>query len=103
MITAVTEATFQNEVNDHPGHVVIDFYTPSCPPCRAMAPILDQVAAEHPEIKVVKIDAAAEQDLAVQFGITVVPTFVLVADGARKAQITGLRSKKDLVKWLGGN
>ena len=104
MITAVTEDNYQQEVENYPGRVLIDFYTPTCPPCRAFAPILDQIATEQADkLKVVKIDASTESELASEYGITAVPTFVLLNGGARKAQVTGARSKKDFEKWLGEN
>ena len=104
MILTVTGDNYSLEVVKHKGRLLIDFYTATCPPCRMMAPILEQIASERGEkLKVVKIDASAEQDLAVEFRVTSVPTFVLMNDGAHKAQITGLRSKKDFQKWLDEN
>jgi len=84
--------------------VLIDFYTPTCPPCRAFAPTLEQIATEQADkLKVVKIDASVEGQLAAEFEIRAVPTFVLIDSGAKKAQITGARSKKDFEKWLSEN
>ncbi len=104
MITQITQNNYQNEVASHAGRVLIDFYTPTCPPCRAMAPTLEQIAAEQQaNLKVVKIDASEEQELASQFGIRAVPTFVLISGGEKKAQLTGLRSKKDFEQWLTEN
>jgi thioredoxin 1 len=104
MVTTVTEDNYQQEVENFKGRVLIDFYTPTCPPCRAFAPTLDQIATEQGDkLKVVKIDASTESDLASEYGITAVPTFVLLNGVAPKAQITGARSKKDFEKWLGDN
>jgi thioredoxin len=104
MITSVTEHNFKQEVETHAGRVLIDFYTPTCPPCRAFAPTLEQIATEQVDkLKVVKVDASAEGGLASEFGITAVPTFVLLDKGAKKAQLTGARSKKDFEKWLDEN
>jgi thioredoxin 1 len=104
MITNVTESTYQNEVQNHAGRVLIDFYTPTCPPCRAMAPVLDQIAIERADkLKIVKIDASTEYALAAQAGVSAVPTFVLMNGGVKKAQLTGLRSKKGFEKWLDEN
>jgi thioredoxin 1 len=104
MVTPVTEDNFQQEVEAHAGRVLIDFYTPTCPPCRAFAPTLEQIAAEQTgKLKVVKIDASTEGQLAAEFEIRAVPTFVLIEGGAKKAQITGARSKKDFEKWLSEN
>ena len=104
MVTSVTEDNFQQEVESHAGRVLIDFYTPTCPPCRAFAPTLEQIATEQSgKLKVVKIDASVEGELASQFNVTAVPTFVLLEKGAKKAQIIGARSKKDFEKWLSEN
>ena len=104
MITSVTENNFQQEVEGHSGRVLIDFYTPTCPPCRAFAPTLEQIATEQADkLKVVKVDASVEGELASEFGITAVPTFVLLDSGTKKAQLTGARSKKDFEKWLSDN
>ena len=103
MITQVTENNYQQEVAEHTGRVLIDFYTPTCPPCRAMAPTLEQIAEENANLKVVKIDASEEQQLASEFSIRAVPTFILLNNGAKKAQLTGLRSKKDFEQWLNEN
>ena len=104
MTTSVTKNSFQQEVESHAGRVLIDFYTPTCPPCRAFAPTLEQIAEEQAAtLKVVKVDASTEFELASEFGITAVPTFVLLDGGAKKAQLTGLRSKRDFEKWLSDN
>lgn len=101
MITHVTEANYQEEVKNHSGRVLIDFYTNTCPPCRMLAPVLEEIDAEQGDkLKIVKIDAGSEFDLATEYGVSAVPTLVLVKDGAKAAQTTGFRSKKDLVKWL---
>ncbi len=104
MITSVTQDTYSQEVQNHSGPVLIDFYTPTCPPCRAMAPLLDQIANERGEkLKVVKIDASTEPGLASEFNIRAVPTFVLLDKGALKKQLTGARGKKDFDQWLDTN
>ena len=104
MIINVTESNYQQEVQAHAGRVLIDFYTPTCPPCRAFAPTLEQIATEQADkLKVVKVDASVESELASEFSITAVPTFVLLDGGEKKAQLTGARSKKDFEKWLADN
>ena len=104
MVTSVTEDNFQAEVEAHAGRVLIDFYTPTCPPCRAFAPTLEQIATEQAgKLKVVKVDASVEGQLAAEFSVTAVPTFVLLDSGVKKAQIIGARSKKDFEKWLSEN
>ena len=104
MITSVTKDTYTQEVQNHSGAVLIDFYTPTCPPCRAMAPVLDQIAGERADkLKIVKIDASTEPELASEFNVRAVPTFVLLDKGTIKAQLLGARGKKDFEKWLDTN
>ena len=104
MITQITQSNYQAEVANHAGRVLIDFYTPTCPPCRMFAPILDEIAAEQAgKLKVVKVDASEEGKLAADFGVTAVPTFVLLDNGVRKAQITGAKPKKAFEQWLSEN
>ena len=68
MISTITENNFKQEVQGHAGRVLIDFYTPTCPPCRAFAPTLEQIAAEQAgTLKVVKVDASVESELALEF------------------------------------
>ena len=69
-----------------------------------MAPILDQISSEQGDkVKIVKIDASVESDLAVEFEVRAVPTLVLMRGKSKTAQFTGFKSKKDLDKWLGEN
>jgi len=104
MVSHITSSTYEQEVKNQAGTTVIDFYTPHCQPCRMMAPILDQVATEQAgKLKIVKVDAATEQELATQFEIRAVPTFVLFKDGVQKASTSGFRSKKDFEKWVAEN
>jgi thioredoxin len=101
MITIVTNENYEREVKNHPGSVLIDFHTPGCSPCQMMMPVLTELATEQgTKLKIVKIDASEESDLALEFGVSAVPTFVLVDRGEKKAQITGFRTKKALQKWL---
>ena len=70
-----------------------------------MSPVLDQIASERSEtLKIVKIDASTEPELASEFNVRAVPTFVLLDKGTLKAQLTGLREgKEDFEKWLDTN
>lgn len=100
MKTIADLAAFDVEVTKHDGKVLVDFYTDRCAPCRMMMPVLEEIATERPDLKVVKVDAATNFDVAVQFSITAVPTFLLLDKGQIKGQFTGAKSKKDLLKWV---
>ncbi|EEF59181.1 thioredoxin family protein [Pedosphaera parvula] len=100
MATLVTSANFESEVLKHSGRVLVDFYTDSCSPCRYMNPIIDELAMDRPNLKIVKIDAAEDAELGAQFRVMGVPTFLLFDNGQVQKQITGSRSKKEFAAWL---
>jgi thioredoxin 1 len=100
MATQVNSSNFQSEVLSHPGRVLVDFYTDSCMPCRFMNPVIEELAKDRPNLKVVKIDAAQDAALGAQFRVMGVPTFILFDKGQPQKQITGSRSKKEFAAWL---
>ena len=79
---AVTSSNFTAEVIESDKPVLVDFTAAWCPPCRAMNPILDQMAAERDDIKIVSVDVDTEQELASQWGVMGMPTFLLFQNGA---------------------
>jgi thioredoxin 1 len=103
MTTEANSINFQQEVLGHPGAVLVDFYTPDCGPCRQMAPLLDELAKERSgNLKVVKVDVAENQQLAAQFRVSAMPTFILFKEGQAQKQIIGARSKKIFTAWIDG-
>lgn len=94
---------FDTEVIQQTGVVLVDFYTDGCGPCRMMMPTLEELAIEQSNLKIVKVDAAANNVLAANFRVSAVPTFVLFNNGQVKGQFTGARSKKDLLAWIDSN
>ncbi len=103
MKTIVDENDFDAEVIKQTGVVLVDFYTDGCAPCRMMMPVLEELAIEQSELKIVKVDAAANNALAANFRVSAVPTFVLFNNGQVKGQFTGARSKKNLIEWISSN
>jgi len=88
-----TDATFDAEVLQAPGTVVVDFWAEWCGPCRQMAPILDEIAHAHPELKVVKVDVDENQDTAMRYRITGIPAFKIFQDGQEVGEIIGSMPK----------
>ena len=98
--TAVTDTTFQAEVLESERPVVVDFWAAWCGPCRVMSPILEEIAQERDDLRVVKVDTDANQRVAAEYGVLSMPTFMVFRDGAPVGQIVGARPKKRLLADL---
>jgi thioredoxin len=92
--TTVTDATFEAEVLKSSIPVVVDFWATWCAPCRAIAPILDELAGVYEgRLKVVKLDADANIDSVRAYGITTIPTMNFFRDGKLVKSVVGARPK----------
>ena len=98
----ITNSNFESEVLNSPIPVVVDFWATWCGPCRMIAPIVEEIAAEYEgTIKVGKVNVDEEPELASQFKIVSIPTIVLVKDGKVTAKAIGYMTKDRLIKELG--
>ena len=95
-IREVTDANFQAEVIEHEQTVLVDFWAPWCGPCRVVAPVLEEIAGERPELKLVKLNIDENQQTAMNHQILAIPTMVLFRDGAEAKRIQGAMPKKRL-------
>ena len=82
------------------GVVLVDFYADWCGPCKMYAPIVESVAAENENIKVVKINIDNAQDIAVKYQVMSIPTTIIIKNGEEVNGAVGLISKSDLVDML---
>jgi len=101
MPEAVTEDTFDNEVLQSDQSVLVDFWAEWCGPCHAIAPVLDQIAAERSDIKVVKLNIDEQPALAQRYGVMSIPTLILFKDGEPAAAAVGAMPKSMLEERLG--
>ena len=96
-----TNPTEWKYLGDKPA--LIDFYASWCGPCKALAPVLEELAAEYGDsIYIYKVNTEEEQELAAAFGIRSIPTLMLFKDGKLAAQKVGAAPKGELVKWING-
>ena len=80
--------------------VLIDFYADWCGPCRMVSPIVDQIAEEHPEYLVATVNVDEEEELAAKFGVTSIPTLVVMKGGRVLSQSAGYRPKAQILSLL---
>ena len=100
-ILRVTSQNFGEEVLKSDKTVLVDFYADWCGPCKMLSPIVDEVAKEMSEIKVVKVNVDEAQDLAMNYQVMSIPTLVVIKDGKEAKRSVGLIDKseiKNLVK-----
>ena len=96
----ITNANFQAEVIESDKPVLIDFYATWCGPCKMIAPFVEEIANENPDIKVGKVDVDEEGALATAFGIVSIPTLVVVKGGEVVNKAVGYRSKDQILALL---
>jgi thioredoxin 1 len=100
-VTAVADDTFEHEVLKSSTPVLIDFWAPWCAPCRAIAPIVEELSQTYAgKLKVVKMNVDDNPKTPSRYGVRGIPNLIVFSGGAVKEQITGLRSKADLVKLI---
>ena len=96
----VNKNNFNQEVLNSDKPVLMDFWAPWCGPCRMVVPLVEEIAEERSDIKVVKINVDEEQELAMQFGVMSIPTLVVMKNGKVVNQITGARPKAQILAML---
>ncbi len=99
--TAVKTADFEKEVLQSEVPVLVDFWAPWCPPCRAIAPTLDVVAAEFDgKAKIVKVDVDDEPEVAARYGVSSIPALLLFKDGQQVGQLVGAHPKSTITTLI---
>ena len=96
----ITSANFEEMVLNNPKPVLLDFWATWCGPCRMVAPIVEEIAQERSDIVVGKVNVDEEMELAMQFGVSSIPTLVVMKNGKPAAHAIGYRPKADILALL---
>ena len=92
----VTDTNFQAEVIESDQPVLVDFWAPWCGPCRVVAPVLEEIAAERPDLKIVKLNVDENQQTAAAFEVLSIPTLILFKHGQVAKKVIGAYPKRKL-------
>ena len=98
-----TDANFATEAMQSSQPIVVDFWAEWCAPCRALAPVIDELAADFEgTAKIGKLDIDANREVALQFGIMSIPTIMVLKNGELVKKFVGISSKEDLAAAVNG-
>ncbi len=92
----VNDANFQSEVIEADGPVLVDFWAAWCGPCRVVAPVLEEIAAEREDLRIVKLNVDENQQTAAAFEVLSIPTMILFKNGQIAKKIIGAYPKRRL-------
>ena len=95
-INEVNDTNFQAEVLESETPVLVDFWAPWCGPCRVVAPVLEEIANERTDMRIVKLNVDENQQTAAQYGVLSIPTMILFKGGQPAHQIIGAYPKKKI-------
>ena len=96
----INKNNFHEEVLGSEKPVLLDFWAPWCGPCRMVGPVLDEIAAERPDVKVCKVNVDEEFDLAAQYRVVSIPTLMVLQNGAVADKMIGARGKRQILEML---
>ena len=96
----ITKEIYEEEVIRSDKTVLLDFWAGWCGPCRMLSPVIDQIAAERPDIKVGKINVDEQPDLAAMFQVMSIPTVVVIKGGKEVSRSVGVRPKEEILSML---
>jgi len=99
-VITITKENFNKEVLESAKPVLLDFWASWCGPCRMVSPIIDEIAAESPGIKVGKINVDEQNELAANFNVMSIPTLVVIRDGKVVNKAVGVRPKQQILSML---
>jgi thioredoxin 1 len=103
-IQAVSDETFEGDILKSPQPVLVDFWAPWCGPCRSVAPIMDELANQYSgKLKVAKLNVDESSQVAMKYGVTSIPTFILFKGGQVADRMLGAVPRSEFVKFIDRN
>ncbi|MBE5942681.1 MAG: thioredoxin [Lachnospiraceae bacterium] len=99
-VIELTTENFETEVSAYQGKVLVDFWASWCPPCKMLAPVVDEVAEEVQDVKICKINVDEQQALAMQFKVASIPTLIVFQDGEEVNRSLGFIPKAAVLELI---
>jgi thioredoxin 1 len=99
-LTEVTDSNFQAEVIESETATLVDFWAPWCGPCRVVGPVLEEIAAERDDLRIVKLNVDDNQQTAAEYQVLSIPTMILFKNGQEAKKIIGAFPKKKIIEQL---
>lgn len=96
-VLKINKENFETEVLNAQGTVLVDFFADWCGPCKMLSPVIDEIAEEHTELKVCKVNVDDEPELASRYGVMSIPTLVVIRNGKEVNKSVGVISKEEIL------
>jgi thioredoxin 1 len=98
---AVTDTSFEAEIEKHQGYALVDFWAEWCGPCRMIGPVVEELATEYNgKLKVAKLDVDSASEVAARFGVRSIPCLIIFKDGQETDRTVGAQNKAQLKAWI---